>query len=307
MSDVIKPECECPFDPKQYQCDCFIAPVGSFSWALIQLKLRKRVARSAWGDKGMHLAITPRVSNLIVEEGSAYAVDGVAVGTQYDYLTHIDLRNEHGNFVPWQPTQEDMMACDWKFVEGKKEEPVKPEPKPEPIPEPTPKPEPIPDPKPEFELNDSMFVFDLTLGVGRYRGSQGSSDDWGYLVDDRYLSTGNEAAFGIVNVIQNKKAIEKIDIFYWGENNKSKSSGINLLINSHENDESYQQMQDLFKNKSLYITVDNITYNLGMSSPKSVHSKYYWGDWYENNAEVEKLGEVLKKTGETKRFYFNWR
>ncbi|MBD1229695.1 DUF2829 domain-containing protein, partial [Xenorhabdus griffiniae] len=110
MSDVIKPECECPFDPKQYQCDCFIAPVGSFSWALIQLKLRKRVTRSVWGDKGMYLAITPRVSNLIVEEGSAYAVDGVAVGTQYDYLTHIDLRNEHGNFVPWQPTQEDMMA-----------------------------------------------------------------------------------------------------------------------------------------------------------------------------------------------------
>ncbi|MBE8589397.1 Thoeris anti-defense Tad2 family protein, partial [Xenorhabdus griffiniae] len=80
MSDVIKPECECPFDPKQYQCDCFIAPVGSFSWALIQLKLRKRVTRSVWGDKGMYLAITPRVSNLIVEEGSAYAVDGVAVG-----------------------------------------------------------------------------------------------------------------------------------------------------------------------------------------------------------------------------------
>ncbi|MBE8588540.1 DUF2829 domain-containing protein, partial [Xenorhabdus griffiniae] len=84
--------------------------------------------RSVWGDKGMYLAITPRVSNLIVEEGSAYAVDGVAVGTQYDYLTHIDLRNEHGNFVPWQPTQEDMMACDWEFVE---EEAAKSEIKPE--------------------------------------------------------------------------------------------------------------------------------------------------------------------------------
>ncbi|OTA14125.1 hypothetical protein Xvie_03979 [Xenorhabdus vietnamensis] len=117
MSDVINPEHECPFDPKHYQCDCFIAPVGSFSWALIQLKLRKRVTRSVWvncqGNNEMYLAITPRVNNLAVEEGSAYAVDGVAVGTQYDYLTHIDLRNEHGNFVPWQPTQEDMMACDW--------------------------------------------------------------------------------------------------------------------------------------------------------------------------------------------------
>ncbi|MDX8001257.1 DUF2829 domain-containing protein, partial [Xenorhabdus sp. Reich] len=94
---------------------CITAPVGSFSWALIQLKLRKRVARSVWGDKGMYLAITPRVNELTVEEGSAYAVDGVAIGTKYDYLTHIDLHNEYGNFVPWQPAQEDMMACDWEL------------------------------------------------------------------------------------------------------------------------------------------------------------------------------------------------
>ncbi|PHM67346.1 DUF2829 domain-containing protein [Xenorhabdus sp. KJ12.1] len=131
MSEFIKPEHECPFDPKQYHCDCFIAPVGSFSWALIQLKLRKRVTRSVWvncqGNNEMYLAITPRVNNLAVEKDSAYAVDGVAVGTKYDYLTHIDLRNEHGNFVPWQPTQEDMMACDWNFVE-QKEERIKPKP-----------------------------------------------------------------------------------------------------------------------------------------------------------------------------------
>ncbi|WP_237385222.1 Thoeris anti-defense Tad2 family protein [Xenorhabdus sp. Sc-CR9] len=314
MSDVIKPENECPFNPEQYECHCITAPVGSFSWALIQLKLRKRVARSVWGDKGIYLAITPRVNGLTVEDSSAYAVDGVAVGAKYDYLTHIDLHNEHGNFVPWQPTQEDMMACDWGLVEeeGKKEEPVKPETesKPKPTPElmPEPKPEPTPDPKPEFELDDSMFVFDLILGAGRYRDSQGgSSDDWGYIVDDRYLSTGNEAAFGTLNVIRNKKAIEKIDIFYWGKNNKSKASGINLLISSHENDASYQQMKNLFKNKSLYITVDNITYNLGMSSPEDSNSKYYWGNWYENNAEIEKLGEILRQTGQTKRFYFNWR
>ncbi|RAX00702.1 MULTISPECIES: DUF2829 domain-containing protein [unclassified Photorhabdus] len=111
----MKPENECPFDPKQYECHSVIAPVGSFSWALIQLKLRKRVVRSVWSDKNMYLVIIPRVNDLTVEEGSAYAVDGVAVGTKYDYLTHIDLCNEHGNFVPWQPTQEDMMACDWEL------------------------------------------------------------------------------------------------------------------------------------------------------------------------------------------------
>ncbi|PQQ25557.1 DUF2829 domain-containing protein [Photorhabdus hindustanensis] len=116
MSEVMKPENECPFDPKQYECHSVVAPVGSFSWALIQLKLRKLVSRSVWSDKKMYLAIAPRVNDLTVEEGSAYAVDGVTVGTKYDYLTHIDLRNEHGNFVPWQPTQEDMMACDWELL-----------------------------------------------------------------------------------------------------------------------------------------------------------------------------------------------
>ncbi|MCE1644885.1 DUF2829 domain-containing protein, partial [Enterobacter hormaechei] len=87
MSEVIKLENECQFDPKQYECHSVVAPVGSFSWALIQLKLRKLVARSVWRDKKMYLAITPRVNDLTVEEGSAYVVDGVAVGTKYDYLT----------------------------------------------------------------------------------------------------------------------------------------------------------------------------------------------------------------------------
>ncbi|MDX7999578.1 DUF2829 domain-containing protein, partial [Xenorhabdus sp. Reich] len=260
---------------------CITAPVGSFSWALIQLKLRKRVTRSVWGDKGMYLAITPRVNELTVEEGSAYAVDGVAVDTKYDYLTHIDLRNEHGNFVPWQPTQEDMMACDWEFV-GEKV-----------------KPEPMPDPKPKPELNDSMLVFDLTLGSGRYRDGENSTNDWGYLVDDRYLNTGKEAAFGALNIIQNKTSIEKINIFYWNENNQSKESGLRWIVDSLENDQSYQQMQDLFKNKSLYITVDDMTYSLGKRSPNS--------GLYEDNTDAQKLSFILKQTGQTKRLYCNWR
>ncbi|WP_323834491.1 DUF2829 domain-containing protein [Photorhabdus africana] len=281
MSEVIKPENECQFDPKQYECHGVIAPVGSFSWALIQLKLRKLVARSVWRDKKMYLAITPRVNDLTVEEGSAYAVDGVAVGTKYDYLTHIDLRNEHGNFVPWQPTQEDMMACDWNFVEKE----AKPEPK----------------------LGDNMFVFDLTLGTGRYRSSGSSTDDWGYLSDDRYLEAGKEAAFGVLNVIQNKTTIEKIEIFCWVENNESQRSILVWRVASHGNDESYQQMQDLFRNKSLYIRVDGITSNLGMRSPDSSDGKYYCDNWYEHNTEAQKLSEILKQTGRNKRFDCNWR
>ncbi|MDE1479037.1 DUF2829 domain-containing protein [Xenorhabdus bovienii] len=274
MSDVINPEHECPFDPKNYQCDCFIAPVGSFSWALIQLKLRKRVARSVWGDKGMYLAITPRVNELTVEEGSAYAVDGVAVGTKYDYLSHIVLRNEHGNFVPWQPTQEDMMTCDWAFME-EKEEPVKPEP--------------------------HMMIFDLTLGIEQRKDGMTTWGYWGKEGVDK-----NNAAHGSLNVIQNKTDIEKTVMFFWFEDSSSGKAPVfnwNVLSRKY-----YQTVDDLFSNKNLYVTVDDVAYNLGKCSlTTNTDREYEYVSWYENNAETEKLGEVLKQTGKTKRFYCNWR
>ncbi|MCC8459403.1 DUF2829 domain-containing protein [Photorhabdus aegyptia] len=160
MSEVMKPENECPFDPKQYECHSVVAPVGSFSWALIQLKLRKLVARSVWRDKKVYLAITPRVNDLTIEEGSAYSVDGVAVGTKYDYLTHIDLRNEHGNFVPWQPTQEDMMACDWEFVK----ETVKPKPK--------------PPAKPAYQLKARLTVGEHKSQYFGYADIHGTTNDY---------------------------------------------------------------------------------------------------------------------------------
>ncbi|WP_426576033.1 DUF2829 domain-containing protein [Xenorhabdus stockiae] len=289
MSEFIKPEHECPFDPKQYHCDCFIAPVGSFSWALIQLKLRKRVTRSVWvncqGNNEMYLAITPRVNNLAVEKDSAYAVDGIAVETKYDYLTHIDLRNEHGNFVPWQPTQEDMMACDWQFFKDNV------------------KPEPVPD------LGDNMMVFDLTMGTGIDK-KNGSNTTWGYYdkKDDRKNS------HGVLKLLQNKTDIEKTIIFYWIEYNNNNNNNNNddpiFIWNllSHHSKDSEKKTNELFENKSLYITVDDITYNLGKrSTTKATDIQYECVNWYQNNDEAKKLSAVLKRTGETKRFYCNWR
>ncbi|WP_338884881.1 DUF2829 domain-containing protein [Xenorhabdus sp. TH1] len=268
MSNVIKPECECPFDPKQYQCDCFIAPVGSFSWALIQLKLRKRIARFVWGDKGMYLAITPRVNNLIVDEGSAYAVDGVAVGTQYDYLTHIDLHNEHGNFVPWQPTQEDMMACDWELIK---------------------------------ELDD-MLVFDLK---SEYEGESNYS---GYLGVNK-ISDTSVNPMGILTITQNKTAIENTSIFHTNIN----KDYIHFAVSINENNS--QKVKELFK-KNLYVKVDDVIYNLGVFTkefgPDITNSTYgvlyyYNHDDDPQKPDVQKLGEILKQTDQTKRYYLNWR
>ncbi|AOM42394.1 DUF2829 domain-containing protein [Xenorhabdus hominickii] len=280
MSEFIKPEHECPFDPKHYQCDCFIAPVGSFSWALIQLKLRKRVARSVWGGKGMYLAITPRVNDLTVEEGSAYAVDGVAVGTQYDYLTHIDLRNEHGNFVPWQPTQEDMMACDWKFFEDK----VKPEP--------DTKPEPEVKQEPELKSKPYTVVFDITP-------VRDEKTRWGALHVDEKPPIMIENNLELANIGGATWTISD----HYNDPDEKKEHGDQFSVNLIPEIRDTPLFQDLRKRK-LIITVNGETYNLGNCLR---WSKIDFTNWFTYRGEdAEKIGSLLKQSDKTFRFYCNW-
>lgn len=269
MSDVIKPENECPFDPKHYQCDCFIAPVGSFSWALIQLKLRKRVTRSAWkncqGNNEMYLAITPRVNELTVEKDSAYAVDGVAVGIQYDYLTHIDLRNEHGNFVPWQPTQEDMMACDWGFVEEKKEEPVKPETKPE----------------PEYMLVLDVIPEKTTLGT--------NITEWGDHTNKALVTIEN-------NIVKGKD----VSVVEWVEDTNEPSEGT-FRINMTQLSVNKNFLTSV-TDKKLTVKIDEVEYHLGSRTEESA----YYAPHYKGS-DAEKIGELLKQQlGRKLRLHLNW-
>ncbi|OTA14477.1 hypothetical protein Xvie_03698 [Xenorhabdus vietnamensis] len=285
MSDVINPEHECPFDPKHYQCDCFIAPVGSFSWALIQLKLRKRVTRSVWvncqGNNEMYLAITPRVNNLAVEEGSAYAVDGVAVGTQYDYLTHIDLRNEHGNFVPWQPTQEDMMACDWGFVEEeKKEESVKPETesKPEPTLEPTPELKPE---TPKYNL-----VFDATSKEAGINGNLRR-------VDKPIIIENNLTTNGSLYCV------------YWFTSQYGTSAANQLELQFEAVIGLQAYVPDL-RNKTLIITVDDKKYNLGTLTEVGTDSRGHEVHIHYRDGDTKEIGKLLEQEGKTYRFHCEW-
>ncbi|PHM38197.1 hypothetical protein Xmau_03584 [Xenorhabdus mauleonii] len=269
MSEFIKPEHECPFDPKQYQCDCFIAPVGSFSWALIQLKLRKRVTRSVWvncqGNNEKYLAITPRVNDLTVEKDSAYAVDGVVVGTKYDYLTHIDLRNEHGNFVPWQPTQEDMMACDWQFF-GEK---VKPEP------------EPTPDPEPETPKTLKYnVVFDAT--------PKGHSEP----VLDKLWSLEKDLV-----VIENNIAAPYL-IYWFGP--KYFGSAANTISIQFR-----KQVPEL-SNKTLIITVDGKKYNLGTVTEQNTNSTKVEAHLRYEKGDTAEFGKLLERVGKKYRFHCEW-
>lgn len=102
---------------KLYQNEFADVRVGTFAWALVQLNLNKLVSRAGWNGKKMYLVLSPRLTGLTVNPGSQYALSGIPVGKKYDYLTHIDLCNINGDFVPWQPSQTDMMADDWALVD----------------------------------------------------------------------------------------------------------------------------------------------------------------------------------------------
>ncbi|TDB48259.1 Thoeris anti-defense Tad2 family protein [Photorhabdus khanii] len=143
-----------------------------------------------------------------------------------------------------------------------------------------------------------LMVFDITLGTGKYKDNSGVTG-WGYYgIDNDLLSP-----FGTLNVIKNKTDIAKTTVFYWNERGGYNPPLFIFGVFSRESSESYQKVQELFKSKNLYITVDDITYNLGTPSSIGIDGD---SSWYEGT-EAQKLGAIMKQTGKTKRFYCIWR
>ncbi|MDE9498849.1 DUF2829 domain-containing protein [Xenorhabdus bovienii] len=262
MSEVNKPEnkesdLKCPFNPDEYKSDNVVAPVGSFPWAVIQVYLGNKVHRNDWDSPNEYIHLAPE---------SAPASGG-------NNLPQIEKRDKHGYLASWQPTQEDMMACDWKLLSSE----------------------------------DHMLVFDLTLGAGQYGGGYGQT--WGYIAYDDVTEPTH--AFGTLNVIQNKTDIAEILRFFWEVfiDEPSTTPPIFLRGISDKNEDSYQKMKKLLK-KALYVTVDDITYNFGNGVDGKDGKDYEYGyyTWYPaENADAQKLGAVMQQTGKTKRFYLNWR
>ncbi|MBD2793075.1 DUF2829 domain-containing protein [Xenorhabdus szentirmaii] len=157
------PEHECQFNLGDFKDEKIIAPVGSFSWALIQLKLGNNISRKSWTKKE-HLKFVPRKTN-----GE----------DKYDYLSHIDKRNIYGNWGPWQPNQEDLMACDWELFKPKSE--------------------------------DCMMSFELELGTASFNHGH----DWGYIDQEGKWLSGSQSTFGTLTPISNKTVIKQVLAFYW--------------------------------------------------------------------------------------------
>ncbi|MDE1483617.1 hypothetical protein [Xenorhabdus bovienii] len=185
------------------------------------------------------------------------------------YRNGWDSPNEYIHLASWLPTQEDIMACDWKQL---------------------------------ISWDHHTLGFDLTLGAGN------NGYFLGYAAD-HVLEGMGLPDFGTLNVIENQTDIAKISLFYWNcyEDEYTPPSSIRLQGSSDKNEDSYQKMIELLK-KDLYVTVDGVTYNLGvpLPYPNNHNTAYTYRTWYQY-ADVKKLGAVMEQTGKTKRFYFNWR
>ena len=72
---------------------------NSFGWAIEHLKAGKKVARSGWNGKGMHLELQRP------DEHSKMT------------LPYIFMFTAQGDYVPWLASQTDMLSEDWGLVE----------------------------------------------------------------------------------------------------------------------------------------------------------------------------------------------
>lgn len=72
------------------------------------------IARKGWNDKGMFLFYVPG-SKITVTEGRPLA-RALPVGTEIEYLPHLDMKTADGKVVPWLASQTDLLAEDWEVV-----------------------------------------------------------------------------------------------------------------------------------------------------------------------------------------------
>ena len=77
-----------------------------FSIALAHLRNGRKVAREGWNRKGqwLMLTITPPTTSIEVD------------GKRFAFAPYVQLKNAEGEMVPWQPSQDDMLADDWMIV-----------------------------------------------------------------------------------------------------------------------------------------------------------------------------------------------
>ena len=88
-------------------------PIGSFGWAIEQLKAGNRVARNGWNGKGMWLMKIQGSNDIAKLHGYGF---GEVLG-EPTFADTIVIRTPAHMLFSWTASQEDMLADDWVVVE----------------------------------------------------------------------------------------------------------------------------------------------------------------------------------------------
>lgn len=88
-----------------------VAPIGSFSWALMRLKEGEKVQRHGWNGKGQYIELATNIA-YINPQGVEVNVNHFNIGNKA-----IAFVGTSGVQLGWLASQADMLAEDWEVIE----------------------------------------------------------------------------------------------------------------------------------------------------------------------------------------------
>lgn len=85
-----------------------VAPIGSFSWALMILKEGTKIQRKGWNGKGLWVACE-----------KIYTHTDIQIQDVNSTFSHpiLVIKNVNGQFATWVPSITDLFADDWEVIE----------------------------------------------------------------------------------------------------------------------------------------------------------------------------------------------
>lgn len=87
-----------------------------FGEALHALKAGKRVTRVTWNAPGQYVAHQKGYPDGIAINANTAEATGIPQGTVCRFRPYLMLKTAQDDFVPWTPTQSDVLAEDWEVM-----------------------------------------------------------------------------------------------------------------------------------------------------------------------------------------------
>lgn len=87
-----------------------------FGWALMELRMGLKIARSGWNGKGMYIVLQKAYPEGIPINQNTSEATGLPKGTVCKFLPYLMMKTADNSFVPWLASQTDILATDWTLA-----------------------------------------------------------------------------------------------------------------------------------------------------------------------------------------------